>query len=295
VVAYYNDNDPKACAWLRELIKAGLIADGDVDERGIEEVKPSDIAGYVQCHWFAGVGGWSRALRLAGWPDDEPVWTGSCPCQPFSCAGKGLGEDDPRHLWPQFMRLIRECHPITVFGEQVEGAIRKGWLDGVFADLEGEGYTCGAAVLGAHSVGAPHIRQRLYWMADAKSGGIGGCEGAGRRGISDEHSEPDRLADSESGRIHRRQFNPSAKRLSQDTEPNDGGHWSNAILIPCADGKARRVEPTIQPLAPRLPGRVGLLRGAGNAIVPQVAQAFIEGYLATECGVISEGGRADGC
>ena len=61
--AYYNENDPKAAAWLRELIRGGHIADGVVDERSIEDVLPSDLAGYTQHHFFAGIGGWSYALR----------------------------------------------------------------------------------------------------------------------------------------------------------------------------------------------------------------------------------------
>ena len=89
--AYYNEHDPFAAAWLRELIADGLIADGEVDERDIQTLDPADLAGYTQCHFFAGIGGWSLALRLAGWPDDRPVWTGSCPCQPFSSAGKSGG------------------------------------------------------------------------------------------------------------------------------------------------------------------------------------------------------------
>ena len=116
--AYYNEHDPKAAAWLRELIKQGHIADGEVDERSIVDVKPEDLRGFVQCHFFAGIGVWSYALRQAGWSDDRPVWTGSCPCQSFSAAGKGAGFDDPRHLWPHFYRLISECHPPVVFGEQ---------------------------------------------------------------------------------------------------------------------------------------------------------------------------------
>ena len=105
---YYNDNDPKMAAWLRELIKQNLIPPGDVDERSIEDVTKSDLQGYTQCHFFAGIGGWSEALRLAGWPADRHVWTGSCPCQPFSGAGKRQGEKDKRHLWPEFYRLIAE-------------------------------------------------------------------------------------------------------------------------------------------------------------------------------------------
>jgi DNA (cytosine-5)-methyltransferase 1 len=173
MAVYYNEFDKKTAAWLKELVKAGLIAEGDVDERSITEVKASDLSGYTQCHFFAGIGGWSHALRLAEWGDNRHVWTGSCPCQPFSTAGKGLAQADERHLWPAFFELIRECRPTVVFGEQVEGAVGKGWLDGVFGDLEGEKYACGAAVLGAHSVGSPHIRQRLYWMAQSES--EGGC------------------------------------------------------------------------------------------------------------------------
>ena len=91
MAAYYNEFDPFAAAWLRGLIKTGQIAAGDVDERSITEVTADDVRGYTQCHFFAGIGGWSYALRLAGWPDTRPVWTGSCPCQPFSHAGKSGG------------------------------------------------------------------------------------------------------------------------------------------------------------------------------------------------------------
>jgi DNA (cytosine-5)-methyltransferase 1 len=165
--AWYNEIDPYAAQWLRNLIDAGHIAPGDVDERSIVDVRADDLAGYEQCHFFAGIGGWSLALRLAGWSDARPVWTGSCPCQPFSAAGQGKAADDERHLWPAWFSLIRELRPAVVFGEQVEAAIGWGWLDAVFADLEGEGYACGAAVLPACGVGAPHIRQRLWFVGHA--------------------------------------------------------------------------------------------------------------------------------
>ena len=148
MLAYYNDNDPYVCAWLRNLMEQGLITPGTIDPRDIKDVKPHDLNGYTRCHFFAGIAGWDLALQLAGWPSDAPVWTGSCPCQPWSEAGKGLGNEDPRHVWPELYRLIRECHPGTVFGEQVEAAISRGWLDRVFADLEREGYACWASVLG---------------------------------------------------------------------------------------------------------------------------------------------------
>jgi DNA (cytosine-5)-methyltransferase 1 len=167
VSAYYNEVDPYAAQWLRNLIAAGHIAKGDVDERSIIDVRPADLAGYAQCHFFAGIGGWSCALRLAGWDDARPVWTGSCPCQPFSAAGAGKAADDERHLWPAWFSLIAKCRPAIVFGEQVEAAIGWGWLDVVFADLESQGYACGAAVFPTCSVGAPHIRQRCWFVADS--------------------------------------------------------------------------------------------------------------------------------
>ena len=166
---YYNENDKRAAAWLRELIAAKLIAPGVVDERSILDVKPEELEGYNQCHFFAGIGGWSYALRIAGWPDDKPVWTGSCPCQPFSVAGLGAGFADPRHLWPAFFRLIAERRPAKVFGEQVASSLGRAWLAGVFADLEGVGYAVAGADLCAAGVGAPHIRQRLYWVAQSGS------------------------------------------------------------------------------------------------------------------------------
>lgn len=142
--AYYNEIDPFAAQWLRELIKAGHIAPGEVDTRSIENVAADDLAGFTQCHFFAGIGTWSYALRCAGWPDDRPVWTGSCPCQPFSAAGKRKGTADERHLWPSFFRLISQCLPDVIFGEQVASPDGLAWLDIISSDLEAAHYACGA-------------------------------------------------------------------------------------------------------------------------------------------------------
>ena len=166
MTAYYNEIDPYAAAWLRNLVAAGRIAPGDVDERSIRDVSPDDLKAYTQCHFFAGIGVWSAALRLAGWADDRPVWTGSCPCQPFSVAGNGAGFADDRHLWPEMFRLIAERRPPVVFGEQVASKDGLAWLDLVHTDLEGADYAAAAVDLCAAGVGAPHIRQRLYWVAD---------------------------------------------------------------------------------------------------------------------------------
>lgn len=167
MTAYYNEIDDYAARWLENLIEAGHIAPGVVDRRSIVDVRPSDLDGFAQCHFFAGIGVWSLALRRAGWGDTRPVWTGSCPCQPFSSAGKGGGFDDERHLWPYFHHLIRVCRPEFVIGEQVASKDGLAWIDLVQDDMEGEGYTFGAADTCAAGFGAPHIRQRLYWVAHA--------------------------------------------------------------------------------------------------------------------------------
>ncbi|MBF8461208.1 DNA cytosine methyltransferase [Klebsiella michiganensis] len=166
-VAYYNEIDPFAAQWLRNLIAAGHIAPGEVDERSIEDVTPDDLRGFTQCHFFAGIGVWSHSLRLAGWTDDRPVWTGSCPCQPFSAAGKGDGFADERHLWPHFFHLISERRPQHVFGEQVAAGNANVWFDLVQADLEGMGYAFGLVPFTSAGIGAPHIRERAYWVAES--------------------------------------------------------------------------------------------------------------------------------
>ncbi|MFX3545052.1 DNA cytosine methyltransferase [Ralstonia mannitolilytica] len=176
--AYYNEFDPYAAQWLRNLIAAGHIAPGDVDERDIQDVRPDDLRGYTQCHFFAGIGVWSLALRRAGWPDDRSVWTGSCPCQPFSAAGKGLAFDDERHLWPAFHWLIQQRRPAVVLGEQVASKDADAWIDLVHADMEGMEYAFGSIPFPSAGVGAPHIRDRNYWMAHANH-----ARSQGRRGM----------------------------------------------------------------------------------------------------------------
>lgn len=162
---YYNEWDPQAAAWLRELIAERLIPRGLVDERSITEVKAEDLEGFTQCHFFAGIGGWPLALQLAGVSHKTRLWTGSPPCQPFSAAGKQLGQFDPRHLAPVFLSLVSECRPPVLFGEQVAPAIAKSWMCDLQAHLEGEDYAVGFAVLPACSVGAPHKRDRLFFGA----------------------------------------------------------------------------------------------------------------------------------
>jgi len=173
VTAYYNEKDPYAAEWLRRLMLCSLIPWGDVDERSIEDVTPDDLKPYTRCHFFAGIGIWSLALQRAGWPDDRPIWTGSCPCQPFSAAGKGAGFTDERHLWPHWFHLIAQCRPPIILGEQVASKDGLNWLDLVSSDMEGAGYAVGASDLCAAGFGGAHIRQRLYFvgLANRETGG----------------------------------------------------------------------------------------------------------------------------
>ena len=267
MAAYYNEFDPFAAAWLRKLIEDGHIAPGVVDERSIKEVTADDLKEFAQCHFFAGIGGWSYALRLAGWSDDRPVWTGSCPCQPFSSAGQRQGESDPRHLWPDLRRLIEGGSPPIVFGEQVASADGRGWLAGVQADLEALGYLSAGADLCAAGVGAPHVRQRLYWLAYAD--------------LSEQHGRQSPVGQQP---LHGEDANhPQGLGVTQDQQ-RDGRRpawdWRDELANPgsvvaCEDGY-RRVEPGAFPLAHGIPRRMDKFRGYGNAIVPQVAATFIQ-------------------
>jgi len=229
-LVYYNEIDPFCVSWLWSLIGEGHIASGVVDSRPIEDVPPEDLEGFTQCHFFAGIGGWSYALRLAGWPDDRPVWTGSCPCQPFSAAGKGAGFADERHLWPYWFYLIEQCRPPTIFGEQVASKAVDAWIDLVHADLEGMGYAFGGVAFPAAGVGAPHIRDRTYWVGDAnvsvaeqlarQRARPAEAESARAFGQLDRPGASLRLADADGG-------NTSAERQQRSGEqrqqPQDGG------------------------------------------------------------------------
>ena len=268
--AYYNENDPYCAEWLANLIGEDLIAPGDVDSRSILDVVPADLDGYTQAHFFAGIGGWSYALRLAGWPDDRAAWTGSCPCQPFSVAGKRAGAADVRHLWPEFHRLIRERGPRVVFGEQVAGAAGLGWLDGISADLEAGDYAVGTVVLGAHSVGAPHIRRRVFWVADA--GRLGNER---RGGPSAAHGE----TGGAQGKVGQRQRRGSDTRDRGPASGRAADVWGDFVVVACSDGKARRIGAGVRPVADGVPDRVPQLRAFGNAIVPQVAAEFVSAYM----------------
>lgn len=244
---YYNEIDPFAAQWLRNLIKQNLIPAGDVDERSIADVHVVDLIGYTQCHFFAGIAGWSLALRLAGWPDDREVWTGSCPCQPFSGSGRQGGFSDPRHLWPEWRRLIRQRKPPVIFGEQVESPLARAWLDRVQTDLEETGYAFGAGVLPAAGVGAPQGRHRTWFVADADHAGWEGRIGQRQPYETGQEWPPARR-----------------KSLRSDSRPWPPGPGQVELIPLSPDG---------------VPNLLGRCRAYGNAIVPQVAAEFIGAFV----------------
>jgi DNA (cytosine-5)-methyltransferase 1 len=302
---YLNEYEPFAAEWLRNLIEAGELPPGTVDTRSIKDVQPSDLQDFETCHFFAGIGGWPYALRLAGWPDASPVWTGSCPCQPFSAAGKRKGTADERHLWPEFHRLIAKRRPSVVFGEQVASKDGRGWIARVRADLEALGYAVGVADLCAAGEGSPHIRQRLYWVADANCPEFRGQPHAGQQPLDEQDGSTSRMADdSRDGRRQRHSHvGGSDSRIRAQGDgggPSDDG-WAGGVAIECADGNLRRIERSAFPLAHGIPrdvgqrfpelrslakgarsNRTGRLRGYGNAIVPQVAATFIRAFMETQ-------------
>lgn len=229
---YYNENDPKTAAWLRELIAQGLIPKGEVDERSIEDVTTTSLIGYTQHHFFAGIGGWSQALKLAGWPDTRPVWTGSCPCQPFSAAGKRKGTTDERHLWPAWHWLIKEYHPEVVFGEQVASKDGIAWLDIVSTDLEGESYAVAPLVFPACGVGAPHKRERLWFVADSRDPRLPGWPL--------EHARQEQQAAQRSGDAHSMEHTESIGRIEWRTEPSGRGSDAGRSLGSAGDTERAR-------------------------------------------------------
>ena len=283
IPTYYNENDPYCVNRLRTLIKEGHLPAGDVDDRSIEEVSADDLTGYGDIHLFAGIGGWPLAIRISGIQEGHGIWTGSCPCQPFSIANQHKTDEDSRDLWGHFHRLIEKKRPALCFGEQVASPAGRSWFSTVRLQMEGLGYVTESADLCAASVGAPHIRQRLYWGSI-----LPGYEGLddtkierGRTRITMEggsgtelggSSETSQLGYADRERLERRRLQPT-KQQSQISA------WQTSSVVLCADGKGRPIEPGIYPLAYGVPERVGKLRGFGNSIIPQLAAQFMLSFI----------------
>lgn len=282
MTAYYNEINSAACDVLEELIRSKIIADGVVDRRSITEVQPSDLRGFDQCHFFAGAGIWSAAARIAGWPDDKPLWTASCPCQPFSVAGKGAGVDDPRHLWPHLFRLSRAIRPSILVGEQVAGKAGYGWFDGVRTDLEGEDYACRAVDIPACSVNAPHQRSRLYWVAMADADTAGLALGRSQRSHDGAQFPSAERSDCDVGDATASSERQSSQECGRPSTIRGSDFWGDSNWIECADGKARRTKPGLRLLVDGMAGRIDLWRLAGNSIVAPLAAEVLGALLDVE-------------
>ena len=253
MTAYYNEIDPVAAEWLRNLISKDLIAPGDVDERDIKDVKPNELFRYTQCHFFAGIGIWSLALRARGWPDDRPVWTGSAPCQPHSGAAseRAKGFADERDLFPVWFDKIENQQPIIVLGEQVDDSAA--WISRTQDFFKRTGYAFGAVDFPACAAGAPIERMRTYFVA------FSNCSGQ-RQQSWPLTMAPEYMA------IER----PSGSSFY-------GDHRETGEL-----GRIRRVKPGLRLLADGYPGRVAELRAFGNAINGEAAKSFIGAVMNIE-------------
>jgi len=293
----YNDNNLYCAAWLRNLVRAGHLPPGRVDSRDIVTAAKSisyTLPHFTQAHFFAGIGGWPCALRMAGWPDDEPVWTASLPCQPLSEAGHKRGAADHRHLWPIFGELVAKHKPPILLGEQVANPLGREWMAAVRVDLEDLGYAVGIANLPAASVGAPHYRSRLWWCAlgdSPKQSGIGDTPVHASREPARENRRPGAqlrdVGDADGERLEGQRAATPAHRREPEESPSTilkAGlplryPWHELVWTECADGKWRCSQPGLQPLAHGVPRRVDQLRACGNAIVVPLAAAFITAVM----------------
>jgi len=210
------------------------------------------------------------------------ILTGGFPCQPYSTAGKRLGKEDERHLWPEMLRAIREIQPSWVVGENVRGLTN--WnggmvFDEVQAELEAQGYEVLPFLLPACAVNAPHRRDRIWFVAYSNLYGFNQCncnneinsserrlnalgdinQGNGYGNVANTHNIRQEYA-LENGQLEGRRFGQSYKRNAWDTFP------SVSPICTRDDGFSNRLDRITFPK-----WRNESIKAAGNAIVPQVA------------------------
>ncbi|MCB7128009.1 MAG: DNA cytosine methyltransferase [Candidatus Brocadiales bacterium] len=175
--------------------------------------------------------------------------TSGFPCQPVSVAGKRLGEEDERWLWPDILRVICEVRPRIVLLENVPGLLVSG-LGRVLGDLAESGYDCQWDIISAESVGAPHFRNRLFLVAHPT--------GEGRQGVLRNYSETGVEA-------------PAGWPPTPFNSSSDASSWLARVGVD---------ESPIYGNGDGLSHSVDRLRALGNAVVPQVAEAV--GYMILE-------------
>lgn len=229
---------------------------------------------------------WSdlRTFDARSWRGVVDCVTGGYPCQPFSSAGQRRGESDPRHLWPDVARVLRECGPAICFFENVSGHMSLGAHE-VIGELQTLGYRVACSLWTAEEVGAPHRRERLFILATHPERGLLRVEqgrGCGSDGpgavLAREHGAQGAVADA-------RSIGLEAQRNGRGTDarqPKSTSHGAT-VAYARAGGVGRcawwEVEPDVGRVVDGVPARVDRLRALGNAVVPeQAARAFVELY-----------------
>ena len=238
-------------------------------------------AGLSRPVMFCDIEPWSRKILAKHWPDvpieedvkvlaNEPkkipaggrntILTAGYPCQPFSHAGKRLGTEDDRHIWPYIREIVAQKRPDWCVFENVYGHVSMG-LDTVLSDLEAEGYSSRTFIVPACGVDAAHRRDRLWIVAHATSGGL---QKHGHGEPEDAVKQSQNVAYPDSAQQQRGRF-PSGIHKAH-TELDSGGN-----KIRGQDAQFWKPEPNVGRVAHGIPRRVDRLKGLGNAIVPQIA------------------------
>jgi len=215
--------------------------------------------------------------------------TAGFPCQPFSVAGKRRGGGDPRDLWPQTARIIGECRPRYALLENVAGLLsmdRGRYFRGVLGSLAEFGYDAIWNVLPASSVGAPHLRKRLWIVAYSNDGRLGKpyCYRVEKENRKKRESNKGKtIQESFSNSLERSSFLPDATRTKQQADIRGGYSENNGSVESQYRGRyllpgkeSWTCEPGIHRVVDGIPGIVARNKGYGNAIVPQCAYIFLK-------------------
>ena len=236
-----------------------------------------------------------KTLPVQPFRNRVDILTAGYPCQPFSAAGKRLGEEDPRHLWPYIRGHIESIRPVRCFFENVEGHISLG-LREVISDLESLGYRTAFGIFSAREVGAPHQRKRVYIMGDSESGRLSrwtkDSEREGSKNLGERSDQDLRCQSQRSGQALADAVDEGSQGSSQcrpDTREAETGTQSAHGNVGCLLGVSRNIWPSrpgqdqysweaSRTLEPRLgraidgaSDRVDRVRALGNGVVPQTA------------------------
>jgi DNA (cytosine-5)-methyltransferase 1 len=218
-----------------------------------------------------------KNVKRSDLPDPDPdVILGGFPCQPFSSAGLQKAQSDSRHLWPEMFRLIKECRPSWVIGENVIGIVKLG-LDEVLTDLENEGYATRTFNIPACAIGAPHLRQRVWIIAhNVADPSISGLQEYGYGQAEDAIERSKDVADPQSKRHGRGSSKKCGNEqriiLPKEQEGGEMGREAEGCGEPYRPDQWWESEPPVGRLAHGVPNRVSQIRALGNSIIPQIAK-----------------------